>query len=508
MPKWFAYPNTEDLLAAARELGVQDVIEVESDFSRLLTPLKVGGRIVGNRLAIHPMEGCDGQLDGRPGELTFRRWERFGRGGCKLIWGEAVAILDEARANSRQLWLHEGSLAEMGRLLETCRASHREAWGGGADVPARDDLLIGCQLTHSGRYSYRRPLIAQRDPALDAATLVPSPGGEGKVPMPADYPLLSDDDLKRIEDAYIAAAKLAVKLGFDFLDIKQCHRYLLSELLAAHTRPGSYGGSLENRTRLVRNIIARIRAEVNKDVLLASRINMSDFVPFTKGADGFGMPRPFITPYRWSFGVDPDNPLEADLTETKQVIAMLVAGTLSPGNTSGLRVPATNGGVSLFNLSMGNPYSNMHYGRPFERPPLDGYESPEHPLIGCARHFRMAAEIQRAFPDVPMVGTGYSWLQHHFLACGAANEKQGRIAFVGVGRGAFAYPDFVKDLQERGRIDNAKVCIAVSSCTALMRAKGNEMGQFPSGCVPKDRFYGPIYRDAVHAIKAGNKPGR
>jgi 2,4-dienoyl-CoA reductase-like NADH-dependent reductase (Old Yellow Enzyme family) len=212
-------------------------------------------------------------------------------------------------------------------------------------------------------------------------------------------------------------------------------------------------------------------------------------VPFTRGPDNRGVARPFTTPYKWSFGVNPDNPLEADLTETKQAIGLL-----------------RHAGMSLFNLSMANPYSNMHFGRPFEIAPLDGYDSPEHPLIGVARHFRMAAEIQKTFPDTPMVGTGYSWLQHHFLECGAANAQRGWITFVGVGRGAFAYPDFVKDIKEKGHIANEKVCIAVSSCTALMRAKGNAYGQFPSGCVPKDKFYGPIYREAINAYKAGNKP--
>ena len=482
---WFTYKTPESLRAAALELGVGQDVEVDSELSGLLEPLVVAGRRLGNRLAIHPMEGCDGTADGRPDELTFRRWERFGAGGCKLIWGEAVAILEEARANPRQLWLHENSLAEMARLVEALRKAHRAAWG----AQGCDDLLVGCQLTHSGRYSYRRPLIVQRDPVLDAGTLVTGPDGV-KVPLPAGYPVLSDDDLKRIEDQYLAAAKLAVKCGFDFIDIKQCHRYLCSELLAAKTRPGSYGGSLENRTRLQRNVFGRIRAEVSQEVLLATRMNVFDGVPYQKAADGIGVPRPYPIPYRCSFGVAESDPLRPDLSEPKQAIGMLSAA-----------------GVALFNISMGNPYANPHIGRPNEKPPLDAYDNPEHPLLGVARHFRVAGELQSAFPELPMVGTGYSWLQHHFLACGAANVRRKRITLVGVGRGAFAYPDFVRDLREHGRIDAAKVCIAVSSCTALMRAKGNALGQFPSGCVPKDKFYGPLYRHAINAYHKGNRPG-
>lgn len=482
---WFHFPTAESLIAGAKELGVDDVVAADTDLSPLFEPVVIGGRKVGNRLAIHPMEGCDGGLGGKPGELTWRRWIRFGAGGCKLIWGEAVAILEEGRANPRQLWLHDGTADEMARLVEATRKAHREVWGSNAC----DDLLIGCQLTHSGRYSYRRPLIVQRDPALDAATLVPGPDG-GKIPMPADYPVLSDDDLKRIEDQYLVAAKLAMKCGFDFLDLKQCHRYLCSELLASHTRPGPYGGSLENRTRLQRNIFGRIKSELGKNTMLATRINMFDAVPYMKGSDNIGKPRPYTTPYKWSWGTNENNPLEPDLREPRQYIGMM-----------------KDLGVALVNLSMGNPYSNPHFGRPNEKPPLDAYENPEHPLIGVARHFRLAAELQRAYPDLPMVGTGYSWLQHHFITCAAANVRRKMIAIAGVGRGAFAYPDFVKDIKEKGHINDKQACIAVSSCTALMRAKGNELGQFPSGCVPKDKFYGPIYRYAINAFNKGNKPG-
>jgi len=485
MPTWFTFKSPADLVQAAKEMGVDDVIAFDDDVSPTLEPVVIGGRKIGNRLAIHPMEGCDGDPVGRPGELTRRRWLRFGAGGCKLIWGEAIAILEECRANPRQLWLHDGSFDETARLVDDTRKAHREVWG----PNSCDDMLLGCQLTHSGRYSYRRPLIVQHDAALDPATLTPKPDGS-KGPLPAEYPVLSDDDLKRIEDQYLVACKLAVKCGFDFIDIKQCHRYLLSELLASHTRPGAYGGSLENRTRLARNIFTRIRGEVSKDVLLATRVNMFDAAPYLKGDDGYGKPRPYTTPYQWSWGVNPNNPLEPDLTEPKQYIGML-----------------KDLGLCVINLSMGNPYSNPHFGRPNEKPPLDAYEQPEHPLIGVARHFRMAQEMQQAFPDLPMVGTGYSWLQHFFLGCGAANVRRKMIALVGVGRGAFAYPDFVKDLRDTGKIDDKQACIAVSSCTALMRAKANEWGQFPSGCVPKDKFYGPIYRHAINAFKAGNKPG-
>ena len=197
------------------------------------------------------MEGCDGELDGSPGELTFRRYRRFGAGGAKLIWGEAAAVVPEARANSRQLMIAPSTAPALGRLLSVTRKAHAEAVG------SDDHLLVGLQLTHSGRYSYRRPILAQYDPLLDPRTIVDKANGETAGPA---TPLLSDDDLDRLQDRYAEAAALAFRIGFDFVDIKQCHRYLLNELLAARTRPGKYGGSLENRTRFIREVVGRASA--------------------------------------------------------------------------------------------------------------------------------------------------------------------------------------------------------------------------------------------------------
>src|SRR5262249_21019857 len=207
------------------------------------------------------MEGCDGTLDGHPDELTYRRYQRFGAGGAKLIWGEATAVVEEGRANSRQLLLNDATAPDLERMLRECHQAHRDAFS------SDEDLVVGLQLTHSGRYSYRRPLIAFHDPILDPRT------------VPADHPLLEDDYLRRLVDHYVAAAKLAQRIGFQFVDVKQCHRYLLSELLAARMRPGPYGGSLENRTRLARTIFERLRGEVS-GLVVATRLNGYDGLPY------------------------------------------------------------------------------------------------------------------------------------------------------------------------------------------------------------------------------------
>jgi 2,4-dienoyl-CoA reductase-like NADH-dependent reductase (Old Yellow Enzyme family) len=211
------------------------------------------------------------------------------------------------------------------------------------------------------------------------------------------------------------------------------------------------------------------------------------FNPLPKSADSSsraGVSCAYETPYKLGFGCDENDPLREDLEEPIRLAQRL-----------------RDWGVCLINVSMGNPYSNPHVGRPFEKPPIDGYESPEHPLIGVERHFRITRAIQRAIPDVPVVGTGYSWLRHYFAAAGEANKRAGDVSIVALGRGAIAYPDFVKDILEHGEPQHKKVCLAVSYCTALMRWKHNELGQFPCGCVPRDEVYAPIYQEGLKTAK-------
>jgi 2,4-dienoyl-CoA reductase-like NADH-dependent reductase (Old Yellow Enzyme family) len=469
MSRYFKFRSLADLEGESRRLGLD--LRFSSDFGPLFRPVAIGPLRVGNSLCIQPMEGCDGTLDGRPDELTFRRYQRFGAGGAKLIWGEATAVVEEGRANSRQLLINEQTAPELERLLRECRRAHRDAFG------SDDGLVIGLQLTHSGRYSFRRPLLAFHDPILDPRTRLDKAAGQ---PVDAAYPLLDDDYLRRLPDSYASAARLAHRIGFQFVDIKQCHRYLLSELLAAKTRPGPYGGSLENRTRLAREIIIAIRALV-PELTLATRLNVYDGIPYHKGIGREeGVPCPWAEPVQSAWGTREDDPFQADLQEPVWWISEMI------------RL-----GVALVNVSMGNPYATPHVIRPFEYPPPDGYETPEHPLVGVERHFRLTAQLQQRFPHLPLVGSGYSYLQEFLFQAGAANLRDGRATFVGVGRAALPQPDFVRRLLTEGQLDRKRICRTFSYCTALMRAKHNELGQFATGCPPFDKqVYGPIWQQA------------
>ena len=217
--------------------------------------------------------------------------------------------------------------------------------------------------------------------------------------MTSDDQIWTDDQLQELVRDYAAAAKIAAEIGADFVDIKHCHGYLLHEFLSARTRPGPYGGSFENRTRLVREIVAAIR-EAAPNLALGVRLSAFDFVPFKPdpalsqpGKLGPGIPEDYshLLPYIYAFGVNPANPLEHDLTETRQFLQLL-----------------EDLGIQLVNLSAGSPYYNPHIQRPAAYPPSDGYQPHEDPLISVARQIRVVQELKAAFPRLLFVGTAYS----------------------------------------------------------------------------------------------------
>jgi NADPH2 dehydrogenase len=466
----FTYKTLAELQQSAESLGAHNVrFETSNDRVRqiLAQPVSVGSFRVGNSMAIHPMEGCDGTIDGHPDELTWRRYERFAHGGAKLLWFEATAVVPEGRANTRQLVINRDTLPSLAKLLARIREIHKAEFG------TTDDLLEPIQLTHSGRYSVPDRIIAYHNPLIDA-----------KTNTSADYPVITDERLERLEDEFVEAAGLAIEAGFRAIDLKATHGYLISELLGAKARPGPYGGSLENRTRFLRNTIGKIRAKYGNQLLIAVRLGCFDSVPYMRDpATGNGIPLDFSTPYPHGFGVNSDNPLVEDLSETRTVISWL-----------------RDWGVQLVNVSLGCPYYNPHVTRPFERPDDGNYEEPEHPLLGVDRHFRIAGALQRSFPDLPLVGSGYSWLQIYAPNAAASNIEQGAIRFFGIGRNSLAYPDFARDILEKGQLDELRVCKTLTYCTFLMRRKDHPLGQWETGCPPFDKgVYGPVMKQAREA---------
>ncbi|MEW6238094.1 MAG: FAD-dependent oxidoreductase [Candidatus Omnitrophota bacterium] len=435
----FHFRTLADLQKTIEELRLD--LPASEDFSILAKPVCYGKKAVPNRLANHPMEGCDGLANGAPSDLTLRRYRRFGEGGAGLIWFEACAITKESRANPRQLWLHEETLPDFKRMVEMTR----EAAGRSMD---HDPCLI-LQLTHSGRYSRPvkkpAPIIAHHSEILDP-----------RHNLPPDYPLIADEELDRLQGVYVKAAQLALEAGFDGVDIKSCHRYLISELLASFTREDSrYGGSYENRVRLLLETAAKVQRAV-PGIEATSRLNVYDAISY---------------PYGW--GVDREDYRRPDLTEPLRLIGQL-----------------RDLGYRGLNITIANPYYNPHYGRPYDDPIAGGKPSPEHPLAGVARLLHLVRATQQAYPDLTIVGTGFSWLRQFFPYFAAAAIRNGWMTIAGLGRGGFAYPEFAKDILRHGKMEPLKVCIACSSCSQIMRDGGR------AGCVPRDHeIYEPIFKE-------------
>jgi 2,4-dienoyl-CoA reductase-like NADH-dependent reductase (Old Yellow Enzyme family) len=432
--------------------------------SPLAQPIVRDGIKIGNRFAVQPMEGWDGTADGHPSEHTLRRWQRFGRSGAKLIWGgEAVAVSHEGRANPHQLVAAAHTRAGLAKLKEVLVAEHRQVAG------SDDGLLLGLQLTHSGRYSCPNqkgrpePRILYHHPILDQ-----------RLNLSADYPVLTDAQIELIIEQFHRAALLASELGFHFVDIKHCHGYLGHEFLSAHTREGKYGGSFENRTRFLREVVQGIRA-VAPGLKIGVRLSAFDTIPYrpdparsTPGKLGPGIPVEYqkLIPYRWGFGVNETHPQEADLGETIRFLSLLEELD-----------------IQLVNLTAGSPYYCPHIQRPALYPPSDGYQPPHDPLTDVVRQLEAVRHLKQLFPKLIFVGTAYSYLQDFLPHVAQAAVRSEWVDSIGLGRMVLSYPEVLSDVIANRPFQHKLVCRTFSDCTTAPR------NGLPSGCYPLDSYY-------------------
>lgn len=440
MFKPFKYDSIEMIQKDLAENGI--ILPFSENLDALKKPVQAGQYEIPNALGNHPMEGCDGNFDGSPGELTIRRYQRFAKGGAGLLWFEAVAVVPEGRANPRHLWIHPENVDQFKKLTETIAQTAVNQSG---KIP-----LCIMQLTHAGRFSRPvdkpQPVIAYHNPHLNQ-----------RMKLEEDYPVITDDALEKLEDAYVQAALLAKEAGFHGVDIKACHRYLSSELLSAYAREGKYGGDFQGRTRFIRNIARKIRDRLGKDFIIASRMNVYDGIP-----------------YPYGFGTDKNDFTKVDLTEPLQLIEELMQL-----------------GLSILNVTMGTPYYNPHVNRPYDK---GGYIPEESQLKGVERLLLGAGEIQKSFHNLVVVGTGYSWLRHLAPHFAAGIIEAGMAKVIGFGRQSFAYPDFARDILNDSGFKREKSCIACGKCTELMRAGS------VTGCVVRDaQIYAKLYKEYCKA---------
>ncbi len=436
-PEKFGYLTLQDLEADARGRDLE--IEFDGDLTVLSKPVQIGVHRAPNSLVIHPLEGRDAESHGKPGRLTYRRYERYARGGAGLIWFEGTPADASLRSSESQLLLSRENHGEFERLLSHTRSAAVKELGS-----SHKPVCI-IQLQDAGR--------RRTGPGTIPGILFRNPYWYYP---PGNYPILTDSEIETLEDTFAEAAVLAWRIGFDGADIKSCHGYLGSDFLAAFTRKGRYGETFEGRTRFLLNVVDKVRQQVGRGFLITVRLNLYDGIPY---------------PYGW--GVNRENAMIPDLTEPNRLAGLL-----------------KQRGVPIISASNGIPEYNPQLIRPHDTPVM-GEKLPEgHPLEWMAKAFRIVGDFQQANPDLIVVGSAYSWLGRFFGHAAAANLKNGRVGMVGLGRMALAYPDFAQDLLENEELDPGKVCVTCNMCNQLLTWGG------PVGCAVRDRdVYGPIYRE-------------
>jgi 2,4-dienoyl-CoA reductase-like NADH-dependent reductase (Old Yellow Enzyme family) len=413
------------LRSAGIDIPVDEVVETGRN-SPLSQGVSLNGFEIGNRWAILPLEGSDSDVEGNPTEASLERWARFGRSGAKLIWGESAAVRKDGRSSPGQLLIDAATGTGLRRLRDAAASAHRETFGD------TSDFKLGIQMTHSGRLSHPAP---SGDPA--PVTVRHHPQIDVTVGPPPDQPLLSDAQLYELIDDYVNAAVIVQEAGFDFVDLKACHGYLGHELLAAYDRPGEFGGSFENRTRLLRTVVELVRAAA-PDLKLALRLSAFDTMAHSAGPDGVGQPMT-SEPGRYWFGTD-ESGRHIDLTEPIRLLTMM-----------------RDMGVNLICVTGSSPYNAWHYQRPALRARPGEYSTPENPLHGVARHIDVTSRLRHAVPGITTVGSGYSYLQKWLPNVAQAAVQAGMTDMVGIARMQIAYPSFISDVMENLPLDTTVI---------------------------------------------------
>ena len=438
----FHYKTLEEVKERAEELKVYLPFSSSTDI--LKTPIKVGNVTFHNRMGIAPMEGADSLEDGSPSDYTIRRYVNEAIGGSALIWFEAISIVPEGRSSKTQLLLTEENVESYKRMNEKIKEAGRKANG-------FEPYLI-MQANHSGRYSNPdnrpAPMIAYRHPQLEQYRAAD------------DSCIVTDDYLKSLEESFGKAALLAKKAGFDAVDIKSCHGYLLAELLSAYDRPGQYGGNYENRTRLLKNGIKAAKVWEDENFQVTCRLGIYD---------GYEYP--------WGFGVSEGSGLKPDLKEPIRLVKELYG----------------NCGIQMMNLTMGNPYATTHVTRPFD---MGKYEPEEHPFTGIGRMIAGIGEVKKAVPEMVIFGSAPTYLRQFADLYTAGAVEEGFCDGMLFGRMAFADPDYANEIIKNGRIDPKRVCMTCGKCGDLIRAHK------PTGCVIRDpKTFMPFYKEFLEIKK-------
>ena len=466
------FKSVQALEQQISELGLRLPIDhcvlSRAEGSPLGQPLQMGKLILANRFAIHPMEGCNAyrnkanRIDGSPSAETLRSWALYGLSGAAMVaGGEAMAITEDARANPRQTLITPSNAQGIADLVSICRFASEQKYG--ADCEQK----LFAQLTHSGRNcrpddDIKKPKVMFHHPIYDPAN---------------EAYQLTDTELDEVVELYVRAAKIAQQAGFDGVDVKACHGYLLHESLSAFTRKDSkYGGeALEQRANLILTIIDRIKEEC-PGLEIMVRLSAYDSLPrslvnLETGEATAEAQKHF--PYRYAFGVNPENPLEVDLTEPIALCQML-----------------KEHGVSCVSVTAGNPYQTSFFQR---GSPADMFKQPEphNPLLNVHCMAEVARKLKVTNPELVVIGGTLSAMETYYGNLAQSLVREGWFDMAGYGRRVLSDPLMPDRLMRFGdqfewhpEVQKS-VCRSFLACVAAMRSD-NPLG---AGCFPLVDYY-------------------
>lgn len=232
----------------------------------LFDPLRLRDVTLRNRIAVSPM--CQySSVDGFANDWHFVHLGSRAVGGAGLVFTEATAVLPEGRITPHDLGLWDDAHVEP--LARIVRFVHAQG------------AVAGMQLAHAGRKaSTRRPWEGEGAlPEGEGGWQVVAPSAE---PFADHYPTpraLSEPEIARVVEAFARAAARARAAGFRVLEIHAAHGYLLHQFLSplSNHRSDRYGGSFENRTRLVRDVVTAVRHAWPGELPLFVRVSATDW---------------------------------------------------------------------------------------------------------------------------------------------------------------------------------------------------------------------------------------
>ena len=398
----------------------------------LLSPIKVGNRLSKNRFFVQAMECTDADKEGNPSDLTYQRYENLFRGQYGMITLEAITVTGESRSRLNQLEIMPHNEQALTNFVKKMKE-------------VNPDTLFVFQLTHSGELS--NPAFSRR------VTVKPLPGFGGD--------LLSEEEVDRIMDQFVLAAKIAHNAGADGVDLKLCHGYLGSQILRPYNdRNWKYGGPWEKRSRFAFDLYERVQKEVNdKNFLIGSKISAWEGFPGGFGTEG------------------PDSPI-MDLTEPLALIKGL-----------------EERGAQYFVQSGGSPSITLSITQAEKKAPYFAYLHPY-----WAKMFKQAVK-----PETVVIGSNYSVFRNgrngllavehedsSMFALGSKFITEGKVDMLAVGRQSYADPLLPLKLME-GRESDIKWCTLCDHCIELL------IRQRPIGCCTFNKYYTNVLLEARKA---------